>query len=464
MNNIHIDLVHWSDIQANIAKLNPALAGLVDNIPGINNIKFIMAKFPYGTSLLHHKLSFWDLKKNPLFHGKSTVIKELSKLLDYPWQITPPGILLENSMELYINMNSHTIPLRVIKPGELLALHTFFEHEAVCNIIENAYSLMAGSRSLFLLPKISHKLYNQRLGNRYNIQNHLQPKNFFEHFNLFNEVCQSERFKSPWGVRVLLFTKEFVEHLSQVPSLKDELVQHYMHNNVFARNQELYDLVWSIFLQGLPLGVRNTPFIVQTAKHLIKLVLRIVPGYVPVTDQLSGPVSELTRIFLNVYNLRYYLPIFMTPALYDGVNPIYYSLHKHTYLYPMDKQGNASRTINELKLIQDVMAQFKAFIYQDKSPFPLKGSALYRRLKLVDFEYFHPQAGGGINSNINQLVEEDPRFMMLINKFNVKNNLEFPNRSVFFHGCIKLKPVKPAQVKVGMREFLMPLFKKSAVQ
>ena len=464
MNNIHIDLVHWQDVKVQVTTLNPELAALIENVPGINTIKFIMAKFPYGTSLLHHKVSFWDLEKNPLFQGKSAVTKDLSKLLDFSWQITPPGIVLENTMELYINMKSHTIPLRVIKPGELLALHTFFEHEAVCNIIENAYSLMAGSRSLFLLPKISHKLYNQRLCNRYGINKHLVPKSFFEHFDLFNEICQSDRFKSHWGVSELLFTKDFVDHLSKVPQLKDELVQHYMRNNVFARNQELYDLVWSVFVQSLPLGVRNTPFIVQTAKHLVKLVLRVVPGYVPVTDNMCGPMTELTRVFLNVYNIRYYLPIFMTPALYDGVNPVYYSLHKHTYFYPMDKKSNVSRTINELSIIQSVMAQFKDFIYQEKSPFPLKGSSLYRRLKLVDFEFFHPHAGEGINQDIDDLVAEDPRFMALIDKFNVKKNLRFPDRSMFFNGCIKLKPIKATQVKVGMREFLMPLFKKTEVE
>jgi len=463
MNNIHIDLVHWENVKGQVTDLNPDLATLIESVPGIHSTKFILAKFPFGTSLLHHKVSFWDLDKNPLFRENPSVKKELSKLLDYTWQITPPGILLENTMELYINMQSHTIPLRVIKPGELLALHTFFEHDAVCNIIENAYSLMAGSRSLFLLPKISHKLYNQRLRKRYGISENLLPKSFFEHFDLLNEICQSERFKSQWGVTVLLFTKDFVDHLSKVPPLKDELVQHYMRNNVFARNQELYDLVWSVFVQTLPLAVRNTPFIVQTAKHLIKLVLRIVPGYVPATNNLGGPISELTKVFLTVYNIRYYLPIFMTPALYDGVNPVYYSLHKHTYFYPMDKKSNVSRTINELNIIQEVMSQFKDFIYQDKTPFPLKGSSLYRRLKLVDFEFFHPHATGNISQDIDALVEQDPRFMSLINKFNVKKDLRFPDRSIFFNGCIKLKPIKPAQVKVAMREFLMPLFKKTKV-
>jgi len=451
-----MEIVLWPEIREKILALSPDVGQIIEQYAGNERLKFVRARFPYGTDI--EKIdSLWFTVDGKSVNFKSDGISnDIKQLLDYPWSGIPVSIMTHNTIESFIRLPSHIIPLRVITPGTIFSLNSIFDSNQTSHIMHNAHSSTSGARSLLLLPKISHGQYNERLAKAYHIDSqYLCPKTFTEQWDLFNAIANSSDFDSEWYSEIIIFSKEAIDLLSTHPDLKYSLFKRAWDYTAFARNQAMYDLVWSIFTENLPPSIRNTPFIIEVVKHLIKLSMREAPGFAPALDDSVGPIRALTDVFLNVYRIRYYLPIFMRPQHYDGVNPIYYSLHKHTFFHPIPQRSNANRTIDEMIIIKKLILDFKEQVLENKFPFPLNDTILYNTMNSVEFEFFHPQGGDGLSRDISSIPKEDPRFTKLVNELVIEKDLEFPDHSIFFNGCIRIRPLRREVQKPTMKDFLV---------
>ncbi|MDO8954416.1 MAG: hypothetical protein Q7V63_06170 [Gammaproteobacteria bacterium] len=453
-----MEIVLWSEIRDKILAISPDIGQVIEQYADKDQLKFVRARFPYGVDIEKLGELWFSIDGKSVNYKSDAIPTEIKQLLDYPWSGFPVSLMTHNTIESFIELPSHIIPLRVITPGTLFSLNSIFNPNQTSHVMHGAYSSTSGSRSLLMLPKISHGQYNERLAKVYHIdEKYLCPKTFSQQWDLFNALANSSDFDSEWYSEIVLFSKETISLLSNFPDLKYSLLKRSWDDSAFARNQVMYDLVWSIFTENLPPSIRNTPFIIEAVKHLIKLAMREAAGFAPVMDDSVGPVRALTDVFLNVYRIRYYLPVFMRPEFYDGVNPIYYSLHKHTFFHPIPQRSNANRTIDEMVIIKKLVLSFKEQVLENKFPFPLHDTILYETLNSVEFEFFHPQGGEGLSRDITSISREDPRYSKLVNELSIEKDLEFPDHSIFFNGCIRIRPLRREAQKQSMKDFLVGL-------
>ena len=453
-----LDIVHWRDIKDKMFRLNADIAQEIDALPNaesaeLASMPFVRARLPFGAAI-EKKSRFWCYYKNkPMPFDSDVIPAKFKALLDYPWKGIPVGMVMHNTLEWYVDLPSHTIPIKTIKPGTMMSLYSIFE-PAVSHVMYGGYSSAAGCRSLLMLPKVSHKQYNERLAKAFEIHEYLCPKNLSEQWGLFQEICTSKNFDDPWYCEIILFSRQLLEHLRNRFHFRHKLMSQIWDFSAFSRNYVMYDLLWNEFAQTLPKSTRNTPFILETAKHVIKAAMRVVPCYAPATNNLVAPIHSLTKAFLDVYRIRYYLPIFMQPEMYNGRAPVYYSLHKHTFFHPIPDRTNANRTINEMTTIQQLVTDFAEAVNNNAFNIDLTDTVLYQTLQEVSFDFFHPQGGSTLRTDIDSIPKDDKRFMKIINEFNIQKELSFPDHSIFFNGCIRIQPKERTAPKPSMNDFL----------
>ncbi len=417
----------WNEIEAQLKTLLPHLFTELESTFKNQHVSFQRVRYQFGSEILQEDL----------------------------WQHRSPLCLITTGVvEADINLPSHLVPLSLLKPGTFLNLKTLFPKIPNSHQVDRACTYTAGSRSLLILPKISHEQYNERLSRAFTIPAEvLCPKTFFDQWHLFQSLANAPEFKSDWHTEVIVFSDEAVALMQANPALMSALFQEERAQNDFFSNQLVYDLVWSIFSDNLSNSVKNAPFIVETVKHLIKLAMAVTPGYAPASTSEQAPIQELMDVFLNIYRIRYYLPIFMELNYYNQQDPIYYSLQKHTFLCHIPQKTNANRTIDELISIKNLIQSFSEQVLENKFPIPLEHSLLYKTLQEVEFDFFHPQGGEGLHTDIESIAEEDPRFKELTENITSDKSVVFPKHSLFFNGCIRIRPLRK-EAKVSMKNFL----------
>lgn len=453
-----IEILKWDDISSQFQILFPDVSEHFNRILKKNTPYFYRARYPFGTEIvIKGKL---QVPFNGQMHDldSSALPASIQSDLNYTSGSPPICALLKGFIESHLDLPSHLIPLRILTPGSLFSLTNLFESERVSHRIDYAYSSTSGARSLLILPKISHEQYNERIARSYQINpDYLCPKTFFDQWPLFKDLANAPEFKSSWHSEVIIFTKEWFNLIQKDPQLKVLFLTRLLHANAFPQNQVMYDLAWSIFADNLKSSVKNTPFVIETVKHLIKLAMSEVPGYAPSCSEAQAPIKELMDIFLNVYRIRYYLPTFMELSYYNKHEPIYYSLQKHTFLSHIPKKSNANRTIDELLTIKDLIESFKMHVLENRSPISLKNTILFKTLEEVEFDFYHPQGTKSLRSDIHSLINDDHRFEYPFETNKIDKNLVFPKHSLFFNGCIRIRPsaTKPVR-RASMKDFLTP--------
>lgn len=435
----------WKEVKQKIISLNPSIGKEIDSIPGVDDFKIIQAQYPFGAPIERRGLFHLNFDGDIINYKNSAIPHEIRDLLDYDWLGMPFGIVTHNTFESHFDMPSHVIPFRLLQPGFTFSLLSIFDKKGATNNIVGAQSATAGCRSLITLPSIAHFQYNERLAKKFHLDEILCPKSLADQWRLFTSVANAKSFRSQWHTELVFFEKRFVEALETQHKLKADLLSYVWYATGYARHSDLYDLTFSSFTEDcLTLSTKNSDAVIETVKHVLKIGLKVACGFTPSTTEMAGPISGLTKALLDVYRIRFYLPLFMQIGNYDGNKPIYYSLQRHTFVHTIpQKSASNNKTIKELGEIKRIIDQYKDYILNHKSPFSLKSTALYKMLKDVEFDFFHPQGESeGLNPDIQSICDEDKRFMKLINKFPIDKDLKFPEKSIFFNGCIRLRPAR----------------------
>lgn len=432
----------WSDIKEKIGLLSPSLSNTINRVKGSDSFKVIQARYKFGQNIILKGKYQINLDGRNQPYNKDAVPSEIKKILNYHWRTIPFGIVTHNSTESYINHSTHIAPLWALYPGKTFALLSVFDKTENTFLIAGLYSMQSGSRSLIMLPKLAHQASNQRLKNKFNINRYLCPKNLADQWFLFKEISDSPQFHSDWYSELTLFSHEFIEGINDTLELRYHLLHDIWEQNAFDRNMFAYEFIWSTFEKELKLSVKHDPVVIQTVKQIMLIAMRQVPAFIPTDSNIPGPITELMETFLTCYKIRYHLPIFMNLGPYDGKNPIYYSLQKHTFIHEMPQKAIGKLTVNELTRIRNVFEMFKDYVLNNKSEHSLDKTVLLKTLLEVDFDFFHPMGVGKINSDIAKLIKEDKRFSNYPYHKDIRNDLLMPEHSLFFSGCIRIRPTK----------------------
>lgn len=451
-----IEVVKWSQISVQFQHLFPDLFDECDRLFKKSSAEFYIARYPFGSHpVLEGRLKVPYLDKLHDLHSPE-LPEEIQNELSYPHRTTPICAVMRGAVESHISLPHHLIPLWILKAGQFFGLNALFQQDRISHIISRAYNWSSGARAMLILAKISHEQYNERLAKHYSIdKQYLCPKTFAEQWNLFRELAQAPEFKNSWETELLIIPRKTFTLLDEDPSVRHLLLDRLYKKNVFAQNQVVYDLVWSIFFEKLSTGIKNAASILETVKHVIKIALSEALGYMPVTNNDQGPFKEFTDIFLNTYRIRYYLPAFVELDYFNHHDPIYYSLQKHTFFCNIPEKGGASRTIDELIAIKRLLLSFRQHVLEGRFPFSLEDTILYKTLQEVEFDFYHPHGTSELNTDIGSIINDDPRFMAMVQGVEYDKSLEFPIHSLFFNGCIRIRPARKPS-KPTMKDLLGP--------
>src|SRR5690349_11490610 len=125
---------------------------------------------------------------------------------DLSYSPIPLSLLLNKNSEVFLQEAERTIPLNIIKPGQLFG--TFETLDFIFNKPSSAlWNVSAGARSVFMLPKINESFSIKRLRNHYHLSLDTQLKYLTQHWQIFKEISHVPTFSSPWQSEVLFFTK-----------------------------------------------------------------------------------------------------------------------------------------------------------------------------------------------------------------------------------------------------------------
>lgn len=441
-----LEKVTWNQVRAEVSKINPEFAAIIDEIDPSDQYWVAKVTYPYGSLVMKKALLMLPNKDGDIVPiTDPSMDPEIRDGLEYNLKSNPVSFVLKNTFEIFLPLEDSTIPIPVQLSG-LIYTGAAFGAWRVLNIDESQHpafiwDMSAGARSIFMLPKISEEKKHMKLRKVYNI-NTLTPRNLMDHWEIFRELANHSSIKNPWVAEIIYFSKTWFDHLKDHKWRK--FYSHFQNagwkGSEFWRNVPLYNLIFSLIVKDYE-GKLNAS-IMDTVKYLLYIGMGSVSGHAPALNDQGGPFSQIQRIYQEDYDLKNYPPIIMQPTtfnLYDhNSRSVYYSLQFPNALE--FKPNNRVRTsiISDLHEIRALLNRCQQELSCDK--FNIKGIPLHDLFHCANYDYFH----NGVElhygmKNSTEISINDETFLKTIDGKTYEN---FPDASSFVRGCIRVSHKK----------------------
>ena len=432
--DLAIEKLFWKDIKEYITD-EPELVEIIDQLERENNYPVFKVSYPFAAEIF----------KQGIFHlpdretGKTIAItdsrisKDIQDALNY--SALPLGILLGNGgVEVFSELEDRVFSLAYFTAGLNLGIWETFAYPT-------PFTVTAGARSLFMLPKTMEAEGYKRLKQRFGVTTPLS-NNVFEQWHIFKEIAHHKNFRGSWRCDIIFLSAPCLEGLKTDPNrrtLYSFLLERAWRHTEYSRNKVMLDMVWESFSKVLTKDrIKPNTHIVDTLKHLIFVATGALPAFSPASDCKAAPIAELIKVYLDDYELKPYTPSLMQPhhfSIAAAADPVYYSLQVPTYLESMPKYRSPNSARADLSdLIELMDRSMQEFIRKNLSNGILHH--IYDMLNEVQFDYFHSEAE--LNRGIycsKELALEDERFLYLPPGYEKRS---FCHRSLFTRGCVRI--------------------------
>lgn len=431
--------VTWEDVRADVKQVNPEFANIIDKLNPGKNLKLIKAIYSFGNLIVDNGILNLPVTKFRLAKlGDPLINQNITKQLNY--SPIPLFLTLKKSHEVFIEANQRVIPLNLFKAGSLLGL--FESIDSLFNDISRPkWSVSAGTRSIFMVPKINETIGFRRLRAEYALPSSMQVQQLSDHWELFKEIATHPNFKQKWQSEVLFFTDEWmIKHQRDLAwyDFRNYLFQMGWQQAKFAmgKNEDRVDisLAWRKFTEIISSRrLKPTPYLADHVKHIVTIAAGRWPGFRPADDlQEVAPIIGLQDAFISVYQLRKYYPTIMYASLFNRNEklPIYYSLNYPTLLEGSAYNYGTSTLMMDLRDIKLLLDIFKEIITST-------GESIDKHiLEKSHFEYFHVEQDKlkEIKSS-KVLAFNDPRLKQGHDKVSKRI---LCTTSSFWRGCIQI--------------------------
>ena len=293
------------DMLATIEKINPALASRLQELltedPDYN---FYKASYPFGSKIIDDGKCCLSLSDGGSIAFDDPTLPETIALdLSFdPDTEDPLAIILNKVSEFYLSTQDRVQSHSLIAPGQLFGIPRAVDNTNHIPVSALGLNLNAGARSLFMLSRISDKIYHARLREHYGIPQEV-PESLTAHWQIFVEIAKLTN--CPWRAEIIYFPRKLIRKLqeSSCADLVNCLMQlhrasyNIWHNVSSVWNNAFYDIEQAQHLTNYPMYSLNT------AKHLFILAANSVPGFKPATNDTSAPISLITDAYINVYKI-----------------------------------------------------------------------------------------------------------------------------------------------------------------
>ena len=438
-----IEKIYWSDIQAQVRQVEPEFASKVDLIaPGKDHPLYILS-FPYGSLIGDDVSQFIPCGDTEFYRLSSPEAPEdIQKNLGYGKDSAPLGMVLEKSIEFFVDLPKKqlTLPVRIIRPGEfsnftrILSLQSNTLPYAPNGLLKAS----SGARTVFSLPYLSCNASFSRLEREIGTLTKF-PASQYDHCQLFSEIVNSNNPLNNWQMKMLYFSESWINsllHDKNWVDIKSYLFQLAWQSTEYKRNQYYFDISFSLMREKG--NCRANPYLNDTARHILDIIIGAFPGLCPTIDETLLPLKTIQHVLSYSYGLKKYLPTIIAPQNYkfDDGFPVYYSLNYPTTRSFAPKTKNTNSTIDNLDELKKILERFVSQIIKEGTMW--RGTILEDRLKRTKIHYIHNSIRQGLSiTSPLETVSQDKRFMFTSPNC-VKENTEPSIDANFFRGCVRV--------------------------
>lgn len=431
--NLALKTFSWAEVCEDIRQLDSKLFEIIESIDPDQDMKLYEATYQFGDIVYgDYKIHLPQNQGQSLPIDSENIDSQIKQDLGY--QAMPLGIIAQKSIESYFASEDRIFTLNYSGPGTMTGTEEQFN--------SNPFTMTAGSRSLHLLPRITESTSHRRLKD-FGVDIG-PPKRPFDQWHVFRRITHSESFESSWHCKMYFFSQEWQDKMlndAKWQPLYTYLLQKAWHNSHYARNKLALDTFWEHFSR-IMVNKRIKPrtYVFEMFKHLTYVILGDLPAFAPACDNIPAPIDDLTRVYLEEYGLRSYVPSFMQPSYFDIDDPkqnyLYYSLQLPTYLESVPRTRNPISARADLIEFINLHEQFMYELETNPKLYPPVD--LKAAFDQVQFDYFHNSEDEHANiRHTSKMAEEDPRLMYLPPKFKNEDRI-FCERGTFARGCLRI--------------------------
>ncbi len=433
MKEMNVKEIIWQDVREEVKAVNASLYEIIEKANPSAEYKLFKVKYKFGDLITENGLlNLPDIKGSLFPITSSSIPTEIKDKISY--RSIPLFLVLKNSCEVFVDMDTRTVPLNVFNPGSLLGL--FETHDYLTDRSSDPiWTVSAGGRSIFMLPSLAANQGINRLRRYYDFPIKKIPTHLKDHWEFFKAIVNSPKFEQKWECEILIFSEIWLD--TSNPNLFDferYLFGHSWRQSQYAMEKVKFSFTWQIFMGAIyKRHLHLRPYLTDTVKHLFLIASKEWTGFCPSDDsQRIAPTAGLQDAIANVYQLKNHFPTIMHPtplADVDSLFPVYYSLSYPTLLEGEPEVGMLNRIMPDLREIKMAIDT----LYDRMTPDQKEKLSVLQKL---DFTYFHTD--DDIYHEVhksNLIVEEDPRFLLLKKEFKDRS---FCNTSLFWRGCVKI--------------------------
>ena len=438
MNQTVIEELLWEKARDEITAVSPDFAHIIDDIAPSNELTFIKVRYPFGAKIVDNGVLNIPTERGNLRPVTDPQLpKFFRERLNY--SLVPLGLIVKNSIEVYRELDDRVFSVASWAQGLDLGIWEHFGWTT-------PYSITAGARSLYMIPRVTLSSAHKKLKRDYNVTLP-PPKRTCDHWKLFCQIANSPSFSDPWSCDVIYLSNTWIEKLRQYEHEKNGawarlhhfLVHKNLQHSEYGRRRSIFEIIWELFSRTLSMkGLRPNPYVIDTLKHLTFIGTGGSPGSVPNTGTtILGPIPALQMVYIDSYGLKEYVPTIMQPQYLraDVSEPIYYSLQSPTLLESIPKSRNLTSIIDNVRDLKELAEHFLGEAFDEH--LKIANTPINKIISRLQFELFHEAAyayGTGILPS-TEMPKKDPS---LTYSPKLKAGGKFADTSPYLHGCVRI--------------------------
>ncbi len=418
----------WQEVRDDVQKTNKKLFDIIEKISPDKNLPLYKLTYAYGDKIVNK-----GIFQLPAY------LNEMHQPLPYDLKYCaiPLCLLLNKDSEVFLESPSRIIPLQYLYPGQFFGLF-----EALSPYPYHPYdpkpvwSVSAGARSVFMLPKITDGVKHQRIKRELHI-NASPPKNLSDHWKVFSEIANHPTFNDQqWFSDILVFPRIWLEKNDNDIGwlqFRNYLLELAWMEAQVLREKSTLGFLWESISTEIASGFKTKPYFLDTLQHLVFISLSARPGFRCIFQETSAcPSPIIENVYNNIYDLGDYAPMIMGTGRLNTMpahTPIYYSFNYPTLLH-------SAVEINKPRRIITGMREVKRLIDAMNRKINYHQTAVTKILQDIEYTLYHHEKDPYEEIELSKnIILSDQAISAAMIRYQGK---EFSAASHFFRGCVSI--------------------------
>lgn len=431
-----IKKIPWDACRQSFFAANVSLAEIIDALSPDDQYPFWQVEYPYGAVIDNGQFYYPTESGQLVLLDDARLSQELKNDFQYAGSETPAGIVLNNSIELFIETSDRVIPQALFQPGDVFGLWGRLDPQPIYHP-SPLMSGTAGARSIFMIPNISDLTYHKKLRNDFNVKQR-PPKNLLEQWSIFTALTNQSSECASWRCKVLLLSGKWIDkikHDSAFRALYIYFLEQAWRNSAYWRNKVYYDFLVSCVQESR--NLKPNPYLVDTMKYLMAIAIGATPGFVVSRNNIAAPIDYIQKVYVHSYGLKKYTPTLMHPGyftLQTTSHPAYYSLQHPTTLEFSPRSRKISNTLYDLSELKHILDIFLHEVSMKR--LKVEHGIMGNVAEEIAFDFFHskPDRYGDIQLTKSMAVTDPALTQCHIDGA----SHQFADTGTFVRGCVRI--------------------------